>query len=189
MKKEILVLILALGAVGCSDWMNKFGSLVSGGTERNASTGSSDGQRYMTALEESVRAADRIVVTEHSNVWDAFDGKNPQSEVSYRPIVYATHPLSADERAAFLASVRAMDPKTQDAATACDFEPHHTIVFSRDGKTMSTLRVCFKCWQTEWDGSRATPPWALIPTLKKLVARVGMHEERDWAALAKTGRD
>jgi hypothetical protein len=184
MKKQTLAIIFALLGAACTKRPDTIVSLTDVRAER---TDSGEGQLYINALGEAVQKAEQIVVTEHSDVSDVFDS-NPQSlrAEKYRPIIYNTHELSSSERADFLNAVKKMEPNTQDAFTACAFEPHHTITFVRQRRAMSTLRVCFQCGQVEWDGSNKTPPWSLIPTLKNMIEKIGMKGKRDWYALAKT---
>jgi hypothetical protein len=147
---------------------------------------SSEGRLYIKALVETVQKSDRIVITEHSNVDDILDPETqPQRPAGYIPITYATHELSASERAKFLTSLNSIATKTQDAEPACIFEPHHTITFYRGKRKTSAMRICFQCGQVEWDGSRKTRPWSLIPALKNLVSGTGMEVERDWYTLAR----
>jgi len=184
MKRQTLGVIFALLSAACTKRTDTMVSLADVRAER---TDSGEGQLYINALAEAVQKADQIVVTEHSDVSDVLDS-HPQAlpAEKYRPVIYNTHELSSSERAAFLNAVKKMEPNTQDAFTACAFEPHHTITFVRQGRAMSTLRVCFQCGQVEWDGSNKTPPWSLIPTLKNMIEKIGMKDKRDWYALAKT---
>ena len=184
MKRQIFGIIFALLGAACT---KRTGTTVSLADVRTERTDGGEGQLYINALAQAVQKADQIVVTEHSDVSDVLDS-HPQalSAEKYRPVIYNTHELSSSERADFLNAVKKMEPDTQDSFTACVFEPHHTITFVRQGRAMSTLRVCFQCGQVEWDGSNKTPPWSLIPMLKDMVGKIGMKDKRDWYALAKT---
>jgi hypothetical protein len=184
MMKTILALVFVLLGAACSRNAEPLDRVR---TERNGLADSGEGRLYITALAEAIQKSDRIVVTEHSNVDDVLDElTQPQRPKAYHPIVFATHELDPRERVKFLAAVRNMPVKTQDAEPACIFEPHHTITFFREKRQTSVLRVCFQCGQVEWDGSTKMPPWSLVPTLRTLITGLGMKEERDWRALAKT---
>lgn len=184
MKRQGLVLIFALLGTGCSMRVDPPVQLAE---TRAEPLDSGEGQLYMNALAEAVLRADRIVVTEHSNVNDVLESDTRQPPAgSYRPLIYNTHEFTTHERADFLHAVMIIDPKTQDAFAACVFEPHHSITFFKQGRMVSTLRVCFQCGQVELDGSDKTPPWALVPVLKDMIGKIGMKDERDWHALAKT---
>ena len=157
---------------------------MAGGRHTGADNG--EGRLYIAELAEAIEKADRIVVTEHSIDDDILDVETQQQRpASYVPVIYVTKELTPTQRANFLDSVRSMPPKTQDAFTACIFEPHHTITFYHAGKPTSAINVCFQCGDIQWDGSRKTQPWSLVPTLGKLITSLGMQEERDWRALAQ----
>lgn len=188
MTKNILVLIVALLSASCSDKKADLPDPLDRlRAEQNAVPDNGEGRVYIKELAEAVEKSDRIVVTEHSNVDDVLDElTQPQRPKDYRPIIFTTRELSSLERSKFLISIRSMAVATQDAEPACIFEPHHTITFFRANRQTSAMRVCFQCGQVEWDGSSKTRPWSLVPTLRTLVAGLGMKEERDWRTLAKT---
>lgn len=166
-------------------WLGLLFALLCTACSKAERTDSGDGQLYINALTDAVLKADRIVVTEHSNIYDVLGSSTQQpSEKDYRPVIYSTHELSLTERTDFLDFIKKLKPDTQDAFAACIFEPHHTVTFFQQGRRASTMRICFTCGQVEWDGSNKTPPWSLIPMLKNMIGKIGMKDERDWNALA-----
>lgn len=144
----------------------------------------SDGLEYRKALAGLIRRADRIVVTEHSYLYDAYDADAGKSLIP-NEVVYGRHPLSPSQRDFFQSLVDGLDPTTQDAFAACIFEPHHRIEFYAAGERISTMAICFKCSQVKWDATSAIPPWSLYSGLAALMEEVGFSSERDWVALAK----
>ncbi|MFB9246304.1 hypothetical protein IV454_00690 [Massilia antarctica] len=147
---------------------------------------SGDGRQYVAALETALRSADRIVVSEHSNVDDVLDpDTQPQRPVGYTPTIYISHELSAIERKNFLTAIRKMPAATQNGEPACVFEPHHTIAFYQGKVLTSTMRICFQCGQVEWNGTTKMRPSSLVPTIETVLSHFGMKAERDWPALAK----
>ncbi len=77
------------------------------------------GRRYIDALFEAVRTSDRIVVKEHSDVYDVLflepdTDKWEQVTKDYSPTLYATRELTDKDRASFLDTIKAMAPRTQN---------------------------------------------------------------------------
>ena len=142
-----------------------------------------EGQRYIQALVSAIDSADRIVVTEHSFDYDAYDMENQRSLLD-QPVVYATKELSQEQVTAFRSSISALNSATQDAFAACIFEPHHTVTFYRSGQPQSAMRICFECAQVEWGATSITPPWSLYGGLREFVSSIGLQPDRDWRALA-----
>jgi hypothetical protein len=180
MSKYILALLFTLLIAACGR--------EAGQTQADATPDNGDGRLYIHALADALRAADRVVVTEHSNAYDLADaeGRSPQ-RADYVPIVYATHELTAVERAAWFAAISNLAARTQDADTACTFEPHHTLTFFHGAAQSSAMQICFQCGQVEWDGTTKMRPWSLVPALKTLISSTGMKADRDWGALARRG--
>ena len=143
-----------------------------------------DGKKYIAALVEELRLADRIVITEHSNQYDLPD---PAKMVSLMPkdVVYATITLRDEQKRAFVRLLEGLDPATQNAFAACIFEPHHTISFYRGNAVKSELAVCFACSDIRWPGAEASPPWSMYGGLKQFIGSLGMHLSQDWAAAAR----
>lgn len=144
----------------------------------------SSGLAYRDALAELIRRADRIVVKEHSYLYDAYDADAGKSLIP-NEVVYGSHQLSPPQKDFFQSTVGALDPTTQDAFAACIYEPHHRIEFYASGELLSTMAICFKCSQVKWDATSAIPPWSLYPGLAALVEEAGFSPKRDWVALAK----
>ncbi|SFK34729.1 hypothetical protein [Lysobacter sp. cf310] len=144
----------------------------------------SSGLEYRNQLAEAIRQSDRIVLTEHSYPYDAYDSQAGKSLIPDE-VVYATRELSGDQSDAFLSTVQGLDPQTQDAFAACIFEPHHTLRFYAGGELVSTMEICFKCAQVKWDATDLAPPWSLLSGLATVVQGAGFSPERDWAGLAE----
>lgn len=142
------------------------------------------GLAYRDELAGLIRRSDRIVVTEHSYLYDAYDAQAGKSLIP-EEVVYGSLPLSQSQKDFFLATVDGLDPELQDAFAACIYEPHHRIEFYALDKRISTMAICFKCSQVRWDATSATPPWSLYSGLGALMREVGFSPERDWAALAE----
>jgi len=142
------------------------------------------GRDYITDLTDTIRHADRIVVTEHSSPLDFMTPEStefPQKD----EIVYGTRELTSSQKAHFLRVIEKLDPTTKDAFAACVPVVHHSIHFFAHEKLLSTMDVCFECGDVAWQGSKATPPWSLQSGLAVVVKDIGFQPERDWAALAR----
>lgn len=174
MKKIAAVLLMAIAAAGCQ---------ARAGIAAEVQADDRDGREYITELSDAIQRADRIVVTEHSSQFDAYDVTSGKSLVP-EEIVYGTRQLSSQQKALFLSTVEQLDPKTQDAFPACIFESHHTVMFYAGGKLESTMDICFQCGQVKWSATRTTPPWSLYSGLAAFIEGIGFQPERDWAALA-----
>lgn len=142
------------------------------------------GLEYRARLAETIRRSDRIVLTEHSCPLDAYDSGRGRSRIPDE-VVYGRCEFSAALRDRFLSSIDGLDPQTQNAVTACIFEPHHTLRFYAGDALLSTMAICFKCSQVKWDGADVDPPWTLYPALAEVVKSAGFSPERDWTALAE----
>lgn len=142
-----------------------------------------DGQLYQEALLAAIDAADRIEVIEHSDKMD-FKGGAGGAPDKVPFLIYRQLTLTPDQTQAFRKDVAAMAVKTQDAFPLCIFVPHHTIRFYSKNQLQSELQICFQCSMTSWPATDKTNPWSLIPTLKKMIERVGLDSERDWKKLA-----
>lgn len=142
------------------------------------------GSEYLIKLAGAIRRSDRIVLTEHSYLYDAYDSRAGKSLIP-NEVVYGSRELGGDQADLFLSTVESLDPQTQNAVTACIFEPHHTLRFYAEGELVSTMDICFKCSQVKWDATDLTPPWSLLSGLAATVKDAGFSPERDWAALAE----
>jgi hypothetical protein len=151
--------------------------------EPSMPTENGSGIQYKEALASLIRRSDRIVVSEHSDEFDLFDQETEKSALPEQ-VVYATHVMSESERQFFLATVVALDPKTQDAFPACIPEVHHTIRFFSGQELEDTMDICFQCGQVIWPSTKATPPWSLYVGLSKVIKASGLSPERDWQAAA-----
>jgi hypothetical protein len=185
MVKKLLLLLSVLFVVACG----KPPATVS--NELDARPDNGDGRLYIAELANAIRAADRIVVSEHSIAYDMVDEvTQPQLPTDYQPVIYAAYELTPRQRADFLDTVTRLAPRTQDSFTSCIFEPHHTIAFYREGEQTSAIDICFQCGDVRWNGTERANPWSLVAGLHTLVAGFGMHTERDrdWRPLAKAHR-
>jgi len=142
------------------------------------------GARYQDQLLKAIEQADAVVIVEHSDREDFFESESTDLA---DPPRYEYGRVNLDEGAIrqFSADVRNMAPATQDEWPACIFEAHHTILFYEGESVASTMRVCIKCAEVKWDGTKETNPKALITCLKPIITRAGFQTERDWPALAK----
>jgi hypothetical protein len=138
------------------------------------------GARYKSDLLAAIRAADQIVVTEHSDraEYSAIHGNIND----YKELTYQVVKVDASAKQKFLGFVSEMDEKTQDAFPACIAEPHHRIDFYTQGKLQSKMEICFTCGQIEWAGASNAPPWAIYSTMEKFITSLGLHPKLDWTA-------
>jgi hypothetical protein len=144
-----------------------------------------DGRKYRNALVDEIAAADRIVVTEHSDRMDAFDSKAGRSRIEGE-FVYQTVELDPAQRVQFQKTIAKLDPATQNFASACLPVVHHTFFFYQGDSLKSRLDICFQCSQVDWNGIRGiAPPGSIYQGLKKAVTALGMQPKRDWQALAR----
>jgi hypothetical protein len=182
---NIFIIMLALCVTGCGK-PNTSPTMDKQSASASASIDNPSGGLYLKDLAAAIDNADRVVLTEHSIAYDVLDAQTqPQLPVGYMPVTYVSRELTPRERADFAAVIRLVPPATQDAFTACIFEPHHSITFYRGGKQTSEMKICLQCGEIEWAGSHNTQPWALVPTLNKILEQAGMRKDRDWWALAK----
>jgi len=143
-----------------------------------------DGPKYTGALLTAIQEADRIVVTEHSSPWDAYDVQANRSRIDTE-IEYARVELTAEQRHRFSEILAKLDTKTQDWANGCMPEIHHTVRFYGKGAVASTMEICFTCDHVFWDAmEKVSPPGSIYDGLRKFVAAIGLHPKRDWTALA-----
>jgi len=142
------------------------------------------GTEYKEALLGLLSRTDRIVATEHSSEFDLYDPETGESGVP-KTIIYGTHELTAAEIEYFTATIKSLDPTTQDAFAACVPEVHHTFRFYSGQRLIDTMDICFECGEVLWSGTGATPPWSLYSGLAKVVKHIGFTPDRDWPAVAR----
>jgi hypothetical protein len=154
--------------------------------QRQASRPAADveGRKYIAALVQAIRDADRIVVTEHSDPMDLFDGDAHESLIP-DDVVYATRVLNAQQKSILIGILQGLDPATQDAFTACIPEQHHAIAFEGGKGPNTVMEICFQCGQIDWPGAVATQPWSLVGGLSTFVSTLGMQPKQDWSERAK----
>ena len=179
MKKIIAILLFIFFVGGCKPHVQPIQ------TSEAIQIDGRQGREYRDDLSGMIRRSDRIVVTEHSYQYDAYDMDAGKSLIPDE-IVYGARELNQQQKEFFLSTVDRLDPKTQDAFPACIFEPHHTVQFYLDGKLSSTMEICFQCGQVEWDATKASPPWSLYSGLATFIDGIGFKAERDWHTLAKS---
>ena len=172
--RTLLLLLGVLLMLGCSD----------PGSPTASGLGPGDGETYKNELAQLIERSDKIVVTEHSYPFDLFDTAANKSLIPTE-VVYGTRVLSVEQRARFATEIRALDGKSQDAFSACLFEPHHRIAFYSKGEALGSMEVCFQCSQIEWESKSKIPPWAIYEGLASFIKSVGLHPEQDWTARAK----
>ena len=144
----------------------------------------SEGREYRDTLAETIRRANKIIVTEHSDLFAAYRRANRKFPTPAE-VVYGTRKLSDEQKQFFLTTVEALDARTQVGIPKCIFEPHHTIRFYVDEKLVSRMFICFKCNQVEWTRTSLRPPESLYSGLATFIKGIGLSPKRDWEALAR----
>lgn len=135
---------------------------------------------YKQDLLNMIQAADKITVTEHSDLVDYLPIH--QSTDGYKERTYAVVELDANAALHFLEIISELDEKTQDAFPGCVPEPHHRIEFYAKGKKLSTMDVCLTCGQIDWKGETHTPPESVYQGMSNFVKSLGLHPKMDWTA-------
>ena len=153
-------------------------------TSSSLKSADSEGREYRDTLVETIRHANQIIVTEHSDLFAAYRRANRKFPTPAE-VVYGTRKLSDEQKQLFLSTVEALDPGTQVVYPLCIFEPHHTIRFYVDDKVVSTMFICFKCNQVEWTRTGLRPPESLYSGLAAVIKEIGLSPKRDWEALAR----
>jgi len=138
------------------------------------------GGRYLLDLLATIRKADKITVTEHSDRVDYVILYH--TEDGYQEKIYQVLQLTPQDKEDWIDLLGTLESKTQEAFPACIFEPHHRIAFYSNGKLFSTMEVCLQCGQVEWDGTSQTPPWSLHNGMRQFISRIGMPPKDDWRA-------
>ncbi len=140
--------------------------------------------RFKSDLIAAVSKAHRIDVVEHSWRYDFHDGRG---ELINDPpqIVYKRTELTPEQKGRFHVVLEQMAESPQTMFSACVFEPHHSIELISDNGSKSVIRICFKCGDTEWDGSDGTAPELFQKVVQKFITPLGFQVSRDWEELAK----
>ena len=81
-----------------------------------------EASEYQQTLAKLIERSDRIVVTEHSDQFNAFD-VNAGKSLIQSEIVYGTRVLDASQKSLFLSMVKGLDPKLQNAFPPLDSHP------------------------------------------------------------------
>ena len=147
----------------------------------------SEGRQYKAELVKTIQRSDSVVVTEHSFQYDLYDQEAHASLIPDQ-VVYSKRALTPEQRSELLSVTRELNPTTQNEFSMCIFEPHHALLFYANDKLLSTMEICFKCKQVEWDGSKLTPPGALYAGLGAFLQSIGFEPTKDWTALAEEYR-
>jgi hypothetical protein len=143
----------------------------------------SDGATYRDSILEALDRSDRIEVTEHSDPFDLVTADDLKIRVNPE-VVYRRVELAREQIAYFRRALQDMDVTTQNWATACMPNFHHTIRFWRGDESLGELVVCFGCGHLKWDRSRVSPPGAIYKTLANVVTHAGLSPKREWRQLA-----
>jgi hypothetical protein len=156
-------------------------SSTSSTTDRNENAKAT---KFKSDLIAAVSKAHRIDVVEHSWLYDFYDGRG---ELIKDPpqIDYKRTQLTPEQKASFYAVLEKMAESPKTMFAACIFEPHHSIELIRDNGKKSVIRICFKCDDTEWDGSDGTAPEVFQKEVQQFIAPLGFQVSRDWHELAK----
>ena len=142
------------------------------------------GKPFLADLAEATRKSDRVVVVEHSYLYDTMTGNDSDQELPERK--YKTVNLSPDQKVALVQMLRSVNPSVSMYASACIFEPHHRLEFYQGSKRLSTMEVCLKCNQQEWDGTKYGEPVAFYEGFASFVRSLGMRPDADWSELARS---
>lgn len=143
-----------------------------------------EGHEFKRSLLAAIERADRIIVREHSDPMDFYEGGESLPAAPEK--TYIRRELSGFQKRRFASLVRAMSPVTQEAFPACIPEYHHTIRFVDKARRTRTMKICFRCGQLEFEGARTSPPASIYTTLSSFVHEIGMVPKRDWEKLART---
>jgi hypothetical protein len=145
-----------------------------------------DGRIYRDSLVAALDAADKVVISEHS---DPLDLGPPVENVPAPSIVeYRRVELTPAQRAFFRKTLVKMKPETQSWYSACIPAVHHTIRFEKANGVRGTLRICFECSQVFWDGTEVSPPAAIHSALREILENAGLEPKRNWHKLALEAR-
>ena len=181
-----VVVVLALGlACGCTPPQQGLTPVVTSGEDPGLEDNppNSRGKPFLDDVARAAGEADRIVLIEHSYIYDNSDvdiNSTFLPERKYKEVV-----LTGREKDRFNSMVAGIDPYVSMYASACIYEPHHRFEFYRKSTLLNTLEVCFQCAQLEWDGPNNSEPQAFYKALGTFVKSVGLQPKRDWHALAK----
>jgi hypothetical protein len=148
------------------------------------SDNASEGIEFQRSLLAAIEHADRIIIREHSDPMDFYVGGETLPTAPEK--TYARKELSGSQKLRFASLVRAMSPVTQEAFPACIPEYHHTIGFVDKTRRTRTMKICFRCGQLEFEGTRTSPPGNIYKVLGIFVHEIGMMPKRDWEKLART---
>jgi hypothetical protein len=134
----------------------------------------------MLALEK----ADRILLVEHSCWVDFLSEANATTKEPPR-YEYRTVDLSESAKTVFIQGVRHLKPKRVAWTSACLFEDHHSIRFYERNMLKSTMKLCFKCSQVSWDGSKAGEPDGFMQVASSIFLAKGFELKKDWQEMAQ----
>lgn len=140
--------------------------------------------KFKSDLMAAVSKAHRIEVVEHSWLCDFHDARG---ELIKDPphIVYKRTELTPEQQERFHMAFERMAASPKTMFSACIFEPHHSIELISVNGSKSVIRICFRCDDTEWDGSDGTAPEEFQKVVQQFIAPLGFQVSRDWHELAK----
>jgi hypothetical protein len=137
--------------------------------------------QYRKDMVEAIDASTRIVVSEHSDEGDLFDGYGSLIDSE---IVYGEKTLTAKQTRQLRELALSMTHQESKWVDFCAFQPHHAIRFYVGDRLASTLQVCFVCGDVEWLGKEQGPA-SLVGQLRGFITAIGLHPDRNWRELAR----
>ncbi len=143
-----------------------------------------EAKKFKSDLISSVSKAHQIAVVEHSWLYDFHDSRG---ELIQDPphIEYKRTELTPEQMAGFHRVLEKMAESPKKSFSMCMFQPHHSIELISDNGSKSVIRICFKCDDTEWDGSDGTSPEEFQKVVQQFIVPLGFQVSRDWDELAK----
>jgi len=147
-------------------------------------TANTNSMEYNRVLAEAISNADKIVFKEHSHKVDFFGVGAGENQAPH--YVYRTKELSYNERSLFLEGVRNLRGVSKNTRTLCIFVPHHTIDFYEEGRLKSSMKISYKCFDIEWNGTTLEASKDVFNAISPAIVRAGMDTHRSWDVLAKS---
>jgi len=148
--------------------------------------------RYQTAFADLIARSDRVVLVEHSHLYDhlysnvEYWSKHGEELNAVPEIVYRTLDLNQQQKEQLISTIDATDPKGLEGALACTFEAHHRLEFYVAGERVNQVEVCFQCGEIQWASEiGGKEPAAMVDSLAQFVNSVGFPAKRDWVMMVK----
>jgi len=174
----IALLLLSMSCAGCD---RRTDALKGSGANIEQSQ---EAREYKQELLATLQKSNRVVVTEHSSEYDLPSQRQGDKLIPREEILYRTLELDRQQKQQFESMVSALDEKPPSLRPSCIFEGHHTIRFYSGSALLSTMNICFRCGEIEWDATQKTEPEELEDGLERFFKQIGFQPKRDWAALA-----